>query len=104
MAEEQTTNPEETNQETPVVETTTNEAQANPEQFLKALKLIKPSMSLAGIESTMLLPSLTSHALLSPEERADQGSSDGLIRFSGGMENSDDLLIDINNALHKTIG
>jgi small subunit ribosomal protein S1 len=35
MAEEQTTNPEETNQETPVVETTTNEAQANPEQFLK---------------------------------------------------------------------
>ena len=74
------------------------------EQFLKALKLIKPSMSLAGIESTMLLPSLTSHALLSPEERADQGISDGLIRFSVGMENSDDLLIDINNALHKTIG
>ncbi|MAH19926.1 MAG: 30S ribosomal protein S1 [Flavobacteriaceae bacterium] len=35
MAEEQTTNPEETNQETPVVETTTNEAQENPEQFLK---------------------------------------------------------------------
>ncbi len=35
MAEEQTTNPEETNQENPVVETTTNEAQANPEQFLK---------------------------------------------------------------------
>ena len=35
MAEEQTTNPEETNQETPVVETTTNEAQSNPEQFLK---------------------------------------------------------------------
>ena len=35
MAEEQTTNPEETNQETPVVETTTNEAQTNPEQFLK---------------------------------------------------------------------
>jgi small subunit ribosomal protein S1 len=35
MAEEQTTNPEETNQETPVVETTTNEAQVNPEQFLK---------------------------------------------------------------------
>lgn len=35
MAEEQTANPEETNQETPVVETTTNEAQSNPEQFLK---------------------------------------------------------------------
>jgi small subunit ribosomal protein S1 len=35
MAEEQTTNSEETNQETPVVETTTNEAQVNSEQFLK---------------------------------------------------------------------
>jgi small subunit ribosomal protein S1 len=35
MAEQQTTNSEETNQETPVVETTTNKAQANPEQFLK---------------------------------------------------------------------
>ncbi|MFL2626120.1 MAG: 30S ribosomal protein S1 [Flavobacteriaceae bacterium] len=35
MAEEQITNLEETNQEPPVVETTTNEAQANPEQFLK---------------------------------------------------------------------
>ena len=35
MAEEQTKNPAETNQVIPVVETTTNEAQANPEQFLK---------------------------------------------------------------------
>ena len=35
MAEEQTTNTEETTQDTPVVETTTNEAQSNPEQFLK---------------------------------------------------------------------
>ena len=35
MAEEQTTNPEASEQETPVVETTTNEAQTNPEQFLK---------------------------------------------------------------------
>ena len=33
--------------------------------FLNSLKLIKPSMSLAGVESTMLLPTLTSHALLS---------------------------------------
>lgn len=35
MAEEQTTNPEASEQETPVVETTTNESQTNPEQFLK---------------------------------------------------------------------
>ena len=40
MAEEQTTNAEETAQDTPVVEATTNEAQANPEQFLKGLNCI----------------------------------------------------------------
>src|SRR5690606_41632914 len=41
----------------------------NASKFLKALTLIKPSMSLAGVESTMLLPALTSHSLLSKEER-----------------------------------
>jgi cystathionine beta-lyase len=72
------------------------------EQFLKSLKLIKPSMSLAGVESTMLLPAMTSHALLSAEDRAAQGIKDGLIRFSVGLEEIDDLLDDINNALKMT--
>lgn len=72
------------------------------EQFLKALKLIKPSMSLAGVESTMLLPALTSHALLTPEERKAQGINDGLIRFSVGLEDVSDLMNDIEQAL-KTI-
>ncbi|MDB9961643.1 PLP-dependent aspartate aminotransferase family protein [Oceanihabitans sp.] len=67
--------------------------------FLKALKLIKPSMSLAGVESTMLLPSKTSHSLLSPESRAAQGISDGLIRFSVGIESKKDLIGDIEQAI-----
>ena len=75
----------------------------NAEEFLNALQLIKPSMSLAGVESTMILPALTSHALLSPEERKAQGIGDGLIRFSVGLEEVDDLMDDINNAL-KLIG
>src|SRR5690606_16664938 len=41
--------------------------------FRKHLKLIKPSMSLAGVESTMISPTLTSHALLTLEEREAQG-------------------------------
>lgn len=69
------------------------------EAFLKSLKLIKPSMSLAGIESTMILPALTSHALLSPEDRAAQGIKDGLIRFSVGLEEVEDLMNDIEQAL-----
>ncbi len=69
------------------------------ESFQKALKLIKPSMSLAGVESTMLCPAQTSHALLGEEERARQGISDGLIRFSVGIEDKEDLIEDIEQAL-----
>jgi cystathionine beta-lyase len=67
--------------------------------FLKSLKLIKPSMSLAGVESTMLLPALTSHALLSQEERDSVGISDNLIRFSVGIESPKDIKEDIDEAL-----
>ena len=68
-------------------------------QFQNNLKMIKPSMSLAGVESTVIQPSLTSHALLSAEERAKQGISDHLIRLSVGIENKEDILADIEQAL-----
>lgn len=67
--------------------------------FQKSLRLIKSSMSLAGVESTVLSPSQTSHALMSPEVRAEQGIKDGLIRFSVGIEEPDDLILDIENAI-----
>ncbi|WP_158977507.1 PLP-dependent aspartate aminotransferase family protein [Cellulophaga sp. L1A9] len=67
--------------------------------FQQALKLIKSSMSLAGVESTMLSPSKTSHGLLSPEERENQGIADGLIRFSLGIEDIEDLIEDIEQAI-----
>mgnify|MGYP001121682446 CR=1 FL=1 len=71
--------------------------------FLKALQLIKPSMSLAGIESTMLLPSKTSHSLLTAEAREEQGIKDGLIRFSVGIESKTDLIEDIEQALKQVL-
>ena len=67
--------------------------------FMQSLNLIKPSMSLAGVESTMLSPTQTSHDLLSPEERAKQGIADGLIRFSVGIEDLEDLKADITHAI-----
>ncbi|AUC84465.1 cystathionine beta-lyase [Polaribacter sp. ALD11] len=70
-------------------------------EFQNNLKLIKPSMSLAGVESTMLSPTQTSHALLSAEERVNQGIKDGLIRFSVGIEETKDLIADIEQALKK---
>ncbi|WP_339840343.1 PLP-dependent aspartate aminotransferase family protein [uncultured Maribacter sp.] len=68
-------------------------------QFQKELKLIKSSMSLAGVESTVLSPTKTSHALMSSEVRAEQGIADGLIRFSVGIEEPEDLKQDILQAL-----
>jgi len=71
----------------------------NASEFMKTLQLIKPSMSLAGVESTMLSPVLTSHALMSKEDREKQGIRDGLIRFSVGIEEVEDLIADIEQAL-----
>ncbi|MDO1514623.1 PLP-dependent aspartate aminotransferase family protein [Maribacter confluentis] len=70
-------------------------------KFQKALQLIKPSMSLAGVESTLLSPAKTSHALMSAEVRESQGIADGLIRFSVGIEEVDDLKADILQAIKK---
>ncbi|MCW9038081.1 PLP-dependent aspartate aminotransferase family protein [Altibacter sp.] len=66
--------------------------------FMNALQLVKQSMSLAGVESTILSPAKTSHALLSAEEREKQGILDGLLRFSVGIEDKDDLIADFEQA------
>mgnify|MGYP002712933586 CR=1 FL=1 len=73
-------------------------------KFLAGLNLIKPSMSLAGVESTILSPAKTSHALLSPEARKSQGISDGLLRFSVGIEEVDDIIADLEMAFHEVSG
>jgi len=70
----------------------------DPEKFMTSLKMIKQSMSLAGVESTILSPAKTSHALLSPEERNRQGIADGLLRFSVGIEDKRDLMADLQQA------
>jgi cystathionine beta-lyase len=69
--------------------------------FQNALRLIKPSLSLAGLESTTVSPAQTTHALLSEQERLERGIKDGLIRFSVGIEEAQDLIEDIEQALEK---
>jgi cystathionine beta-lyase len=73
------------------------------EKFLNSLKIIKPSMSLAGVESTALSPKLTSHELLSDFERKEQGINDQMIRFSTGIEFIDDLKNDLLQAVKKSL-
>ncbi|WP_299017253.1 PLP-dependent aspartate aminotransferase family protein [uncultured Polaribacter sp.] len=71
--------------------------------FQNNLQLIKPSMSLAGLESTTVSPAQTTHALLTEEQRLERGIKDGLIRFSVGIEDANDLIKDIEQAIKKTI-
>jgi cystathionine beta-lyase len=74
----------------------------NIDTFLKSLKIIKPSMSLAGVESTILSPTKTSHSLLTAEEQRNQGISDGLLRFSVGIEDVEDLIEDLKQAIENS--
>tara|TARA_B110000444_G_scaffold250942_1_gene278096 strand:+ start:6150 stop:7304 length:1155 start_codon:yes stop_codon:yes gene_type:complete len=71
--------------------------------FLKNLKIIKPVMSLAGIESTANYPKITSHYSLTQDERINQGISDQLIRLSAGIESVEDLKNDIDNSLKLSL-
>jgi cystathionine beta-lyase/cystathionine gamma-synthase len=75
------------------------EINTDPDKFLKKLKYIKRAISLGGVESTICSPSRTSHVKLSPAERKAVGISDKLLRFSVGIEDSNDLIDDISNAL-----
>ena len=71
------------------------------QSFIRSLEWIKPSMSLAGVESTLTIPAQSSHALLTPEQRAEAGISDNLIRFSVGIEDYEDLRDDLTLSLSK---
>ena len=72
-------------------------------KFLLGLNLIKSTMSLAGIETTALSPKLTSHSLLTDEERIEQGINDQMVRLSAGIEDYEDLKDDIIQSIKKQI-
>ena len=73
----------------------------DPTGFQKKLKMILPSMSLGGVETTICSPALTSHSLLTPEQRKESGISDQLLRLSVGIEAADDIISDIEQAINK---
>ena len=68
-------------------------------QFIDALKIPVIGPSLGGVESVISPLALMGYANLPPEERLELGISDGLIRYCMGIEDTDDLLADIAQAL-----
>ena len=75
------------------------EIKGDPEKLMKKLKYIKRAVSLGGVESSINTPVRTSHAKLSPAERKAAGISDKLMRLSVGIEETEDLINDIRQAL-----
>lgn len=72
---------------------------AEAERFIKATSLPIIAPSLGGVETLLTLPSKTSHAGMSPTDRKALGINDGLIRMSVGIENTEDLIQDFQQAL-----
>lgn len=68
-------------------------------RFQDALETIALAPSLGECHTLVTHPASTTHRQLSPEERAASGISDGFVRLSAGLEDTDDLLADIEQAL-----
>ena len=71
-------------------------------RLLAGLRLCSLAESLGGVETLISHPASMSHAGLSPEERAQMGISEGLLRLSVGIEDVEDILGDLENALQAT--
>lgn len=70
-------------------------------RLLDHLQLIKLAVSLGGTESLMCHPSSTTHSGVAREVRERMGITDGLVRFSVGIENIEDLIADLRQAMDK---
>jgi cystathionine beta-lyase/cystathionine gamma-synthase len=68
-------------------------------RLTEALHLFTLAPSLGGVDSLVSIPVLTSHAMISAEQRQKMGVTQQLIRLSVGIENADDLITDLEQAL-----
>lgn len=68
-------------------------------RFMRALRICLPVTTLGDVYTVVLYPPMSSHRGLSPEDRAAMGIDDGLVRLSAGIEDSADLIDDLDQAL-----
>jgi cystathionine gamma-synthase/methionine-gamma-lyase len=68
-------------------------------QFMNALRMIVPGTSLGDVHSLMLYPAMASHRDLSPKHRERLGIRDNLVRLSVGIEDTEDITADLDQAL-----
>jgi cystathionine gamma-synthase len=65
----------------------------------EAMRLFTLATSLGGVESLVSIPVLTSHAMISAEQRAEMGVTEQMVRLSVGIESCEDLIADLERAL-----
>jgi len=68
--------------------------------MLSRFRLVRFAASLAGVETTISYPELTSHRSLTPEERLARGITTGTVRVSAGLEDPEDLLEDFSRSIN----
>ena len=69
--------------------------------MLDAIRHIKMAVSLGGIESLIEHPATMTHSDMTAQEKAHTGITDNMIRLSVGLEDTDDLIEDLRQALEQ---
>ena len=68
---------------------------------MNSVKLAKLAESLGAVETMITHPATMTHAEVPKEEREARGLTDGLVRLSVGIENPDDIIADLEQALNR---
>jgi cystathionine beta-lyase/cystathionine gamma-synthase len=72
---------------------------SNAKRMLRRVELCALAESLGGVETLISHPATMTHASIPPAQRRKIGVTDGLVRISVGLEDSDDLIADLKRAL-----
>ncbi len=72
-------------------------------KLMNSVKLCQLAVSLGGVETLIQHPASMTHLTMGKEARESAGITDGLVRLSVGIENADDIIDDISQALDKII-
>jgi cystathionine gamma-synthase/methionine-gamma-lyase len=73
-------------------------------RFVDGLRLVLPATSLGDIYTLISVPIMSSHRDLTPEQRAERGIGDGMVRLSIGIEDAGDIIEDLRRALDAQRG
>lgn len=80
------------------------ESKASPDKLVRAVKVFQLAVSLGGVESLLEIPWTMSHLSMDDSAKRASGLTEGLIRLSPGIEDADDLIADLKQALEAARG